>query len=101
VRSQPIDRDRSQPTTEAIVDRGGTAIYVAADVPQWDQVDHLVAQTVERFGVDVMVNNAAVVNHKSILETTEEDWDSLMAVNLRGCSCAANVPSCRCRDKSR
>jgi NAD(P)-dependent dehydrogenase (short-subunit alcohol dehydrogenase family) len=32
VRSQPIDRDRSQPTTEAIVDRGGTAIYVAADV---------------------------------------------------------------------
>ena len=85
VRSQPIDRDRSQPTTEAIIDRGGTAIYVAADVSQWDQVDYLVAQTVGRFGrVDVMVNNAAVFNHKSILETTEEDWDSLMAVNLRG-----------------
>jgi len=84
-RQPPTGQDGSQPTTETIIDRGGTAIHVTADVSQWNDVDRLVAQTVEQFGrLDIMVNNAAVFNAKSILETTEEDWDSLMAVNLRG-----------------
>ena len=39
----------------------------------------------DRFGgLDILVNNAAVILSKDILETTEEEWDDLMAVNVRG-----------------
>lgn len=86
VQPQPVVcADGSRSTAEMIVAEGGTACYVSADVSRWDQVDHLVNQTLDRYGrLDVMVNNAAVFNSASILTTTEEDWDTLMSVNLRG-----------------
>lgn len=78
-------KDGLSPTAEVIADSGGTAHYLPADVSRWDDVDRLVAGTVQRCGrLDVMVNNAAVFNSTSILDTTEDDWDSLMSVNLRG-----------------
>jgi glucose 1-dehydrogenase len=78
-------KDGLRPTAEAIADGGGTAHYLPADVSRWEDVDRLVEDTVHRWGrLDVMVNNAAVFNSTSILETTEDDWDFLMSVNLRG-----------------
>jgi NAD(P)-dependent dehydrogenase (short-subunit alcohol dehydrogenase family) len=82
---QVVGKDAATPTAETIVAEGGTARYVPADISRWDHVDHLVGETVRRYGrVDVMVNNAAVFNAMSVLDTTEDDWDSLMSVNLRG-----------------
>jgi NAD(P)-dependent dehydrogenase (short-subunit alcohol dehydrogenase family) len=84
-RQPAVGRDGSSPTAEAIVEAGGSAGYVPADVSRWDEVDHLVTETVARYGrLDVMVNNAALLTSSSILGTTEEDWDTLMSVNLRG-----------------
>jgi NAD(P)-dependent dehydrogenase (short-subunit alcohol dehydrogenase family) len=78
-------KDGLRPTAEVIAGGGGTAHYLPADVSRWEDVDRLVADTVQRWGrLDVMVNNAAVFDSTSILDTTENDWDSLMAVNLRG-----------------
>ena len=78
-------KDGSASTADTVVASGGTACYIAADVSRWDQVDNLVNETVERYGrLDVMVNNAAVFNFSSILDTSEGDWDNLMSVNLRG-----------------
>jgi glucose 1-dehydrogenase len=74
-------------TEEVIAAAGGTCVRVAADVSRSDDVDALVAAAVERFGrLDVMVNNAGIAGaaSKSLLETTESDWDAIMAVNLRG-----------------
>jgi NAD(P)-dependent dehydrogenase (short-subunit alcohol dehydrogenase family) len=46
---------------------------------------HAVALAVERFGkVDILVNNAARIINKPIVDMTAEDWDSIMAVNVRG-----------------
>lgn len=86
VREDPIwDPDDMKPTADLITARGGEAQYIEADVSQWEDVDHLVTKTIEAYGrLDVLVNNAAVFYSTSILETSEEDWDSLMAVNLRG-----------------
>jgi len=56
-------------------------------VSRWSDVDRLVGTAVERYGrLDVMVCNAGIAGRhsKSLLETTEEDWDAIMAVNLRG-----------------
>ena len=72
-------------TTESLL--GGSGVYLEADVSRSADVDRLVSAAVERFGrLDVMVCNAAIAGRysKPLLETTEEDWDAIMAVNLRG-----------------
>src|SRR2546423_573344 len=72
-------------TTEELLGERGT--HVDADVSRTADVDRLVATAVERYGrLDVMVCNAGIAGRysKSLLETTEEDWDAIMAVSLRG-----------------
>lgn len=55
------------------------------DVSVWSDVDRVVSQTVARHGsLDIMVNNAAVYAGTALLETQEEDWDRVMAVNAKG-----------------
>ncbi len=58
---------------------------VRTDVTDAAAVDHLVAETVARFGrIDHLVNNAAIWFRRPIQEITPEEWDKVMAVNLRG-----------------
>jgi NAD(P)-dependent dehydrogenase (short-subunit alcohol dehydrogenase family) len=85
VRREP--RAGGAPTDEAIRAEGGSATYVRADVSRWDDIDRAVETAVaERGRLDVIVNSAVYLgpHSKGILETTEEDWDALMAVNFRG-----------------
>lgn len=85
VRADP--REGGAPTEAVIAQFGATAQRIDADVSQTGDVDRLVTQTVERFGrLDVMVNNAGIAGpaSKGLLETTDEDWDAIMAINLRG-----------------
>jgi len=66
---------------------GSRGVTVEADASRWDDVDRLVGLAVERAGrLDVMVCNAGIAGSRSkgLLETSEEDWDAIMAVNLRG-----------------
>jgi glucose 1-dehydrogenase len=84
---RPDPREGGENTEDVIAASGGTAIRVDADASRSEDVDRLVSAAVERFGrLDVMVNNAAIAGpaSKPLLETTEEDWDAIMAVNLRG-----------------
>jgi NAD(P)-dependent dehydrogenase (short-subunit alcohol dehydrogenase family) len=84
---RPDPREGGEATERVISERGGTCLRVDADVSRAEDVDRLVRGAVERFGrLDVMVNNAAIAGRasKPLLETTEEDWDAIMAVNLRG-----------------
>lgn len=87
IREEPIWAPSGDdlPTAEAIMKAGGTAEFIRTDVSSAASVDALVEQTVARFGrLDVIVTSAAVFDSTSILETTEEAWDALMAVNLKG-----------------
>jgi 3-oxoacyl-[acyl-carrier protein] reductase len=64
---------------------GGEATAVAGDVSRRDDVERLVTAAVDRFGrIDILVNNAGVHVAKGVLETTEEDWDRTIDVNLKG-----------------
>ena len=78
-------REGGIPTAELIAREIGEAEFVRTDVSSWRAVDALVEGTVRKHGrLDVMVNNAAIANGKSLLETTESDWDAVMAINLKG-----------------
>lgn len=73
------------PTAEAIAAEGGRAFFRRTDVSRWADVDSLVGEAVERFGrLDVIVNNAATYSGTPLLDTTEEQWAHVMAVNMTG-----------------
>jgi NAD(P)-dependent dehydrogenase (short-subunit alcohol dehydrogenase family) len=62
----------------------GQAAYVHADVAREAQVQQLVAAAVERFGrLDIVVNNAGVVAVQTVEQSSVEDWDRVMAINVR------------------
>ncbi len=82
VRRDP--REGGAPTDELLGERG---LFLHADVSRWADIDRVVSAAVERYGrLDVLVANAGISGQysKPLLQTTEADWDAIMAVNLRG-----------------
>jgi len=72
-------------TTDELRRSGGDVTFVKCDVSDEDQVKSLVAATIATFGrLDILVNNAGIGVYKSVLETTSEEWDRCLAVNLKG-----------------
>ena len=64
---------------------GGAALAVKMDVADAEQVKAGFKQVIEKFGkLDILVNNAGILIRKGIEETTEDDWDRIMAVNVKG-----------------
>jgi NAD(P)-dependent dehydrogenase (short-subunit alcohol dehydrogenase family) len=63
---------------------GGQVVYIHADITRDDDVRRLVAAAAERFGrLDIVVNNAGVVAVQTVEESSVEDWDRVMAINVR------------------
>jgi 3-oxoacyl-[acyl-carrier protein] reductase len=72
-------------TVAAIEAAGGRAIAVGADVSDADQVAAAVARVAEELGAPtVLVNNAGVLRDNLLFKMTEDDWDTVMGVHLRG-----------------
>jgi NAD(P)-dependent dehydrogenase (short-subunit alcohol dehydrogenase family) len=79
-----MDRPRGERVAEKIKAAGGEVALFVADVSKGSDVAALVKAVVERFGrIDILVNNVAVSDNKSILDITEEDWDRVMNVTLK------------------
>ena len=68
-----------------IIDGGGDAIALQADVSQADQVDAMVKATMDKFGrIDVLVNNAGITRDTLLLRMKPEDWQAVIDLNLTG-----------------
>jgi glucose 1-dehydrogenase len=67
-----------------VVALGDRAIGVEADVSKVDDLERLIGAAVDAFGrIDIMVNNAGIETRTSILDTTEEQYDKVLAINLK------------------
>jgi NAD(P)-dependent dehydrogenase (short-subunit alcohol dehydrogenase family) len=80
-----VPREGGTSTLACLQDAGADAAFESVDVRQWADLDRAVSAAVARWGrLDIMVNNAATRAGGALLETSEEDWDQVMAVNAKG-----------------
>ena len=70
-------------TCDQITNAGGVAHAISGDLGQPETPKHLVAQTLERFGrIDILVNNAGTIRRAPATEYSDEDWTTVIEVNL-------------------
>ncbi len=80
-----IDQARGQETAAAISEGGSETLFVACDVGDSVQVSGLITASVDAFGaLDVLVNSAGILHNSDFLDVTEEDFDQVLRVNLKG-----------------
>jgi 3-oxoacyl-[acyl-carrier protein] reductase len=80
-----LDEASTSSTVEAVVAAGGRAVGVGADVSSREAVEAAVARVADELGPPtVLVNNAGVTRDNLLFKMTDDDWDTVMAVHLRG-----------------
>ena len=78
------ETDGAKDTADTIRRDGGEALAVTCDVSNEAQVTAMVQAALDAYGrIDILVNNAAVNNFKTVVDTTSEEWDHCLAVNLK------------------
>src|SRR5580692_9672730 len=79
-----LTAERAQGTADEIVKNGGRAVALGADVSKTDEVQTVVAAAAAELGrLDILVNNAGITRDAMLFKMTDEEWDSVIAVNLR------------------
>ena len=76
---------KAQEVLETIQKNNGKAIVIQTDVSQYEQAMGLIQQTVEQLGrLDILVNNAGMEIHNAFLDVTEQQFDRVISVDLKG-----------------
>jgi len=80
-----IDGETAKKTAEKIKAEGGSATAIQGDTSQKGDVEKMVQFAVETYGgLDILVNNAGIEVWKLVHEMTDEEWDRVMRVNMKG-----------------
>lgn len=80
---------------DQIMKKGGEALAIKADVSKADEVKKMVKKVIDQYGrIDILVNNAGILIPAAFLDSTEETWDNILDVNLKGAYlCSKEVAS--------
>jgi len=80
-----VDTRAGQETVREIRKSDGEAIFVRTNVSRAPEANHLMVTTANKFGsIDILFNNAGIPGPHSVTETSEEEWDRVLGVNLKG-----------------
>lgn len=80
-----IQEDKVNEVVAEINHNGGEAIGFRHNVTSEEEWQHIVDETVKKWGkIDVLVNNAGISLAKALIDTTAQDWDKVMSINLTG-----------------
>lgn len=97
-----INAETAAATVAAITDAGGKAIVSTHDITNYASSGEAVALAIETFGsIDAVVNNAGVCRDRMFTSLTEDDWDIVMAVHLKGHFCLSSHAGRFWRGKSK
>jgi len=79
------DEENGIKTADELCQAGREAIFVKCDVSNEEQVQAMIAKTMQAYGrIDVLVNNAGIGVYKTVTDATSADWDRCLGVNLKG-----------------
>jgi 3-oxoacyl-[acyl-carrier protein] reductase len=80
-----IDQKQLEALKNEIEKREGASVNISCDITKSPEVQAMVSQVKKAFGrIDILVNNAGIIRRGTIETVTEEDWDRVIAVNLKG-----------------
>jgi NAD(P)-dependent dehydrogenase (short-subunit alcohol dehydrogenase family) len=92
----------AQEVADEITSAGGRAVVNGDDVADWDSSQRLIRTAIDAFGrLDVVVNNAGVVRDRMFANATEEEWDAVVRVHLKGHFCVARWAAAYWRDRAK
>ena len=96
------DKSPAQQVVEEIKAMGGEAVVNGDDVSSWNGAKNMIYQAVETFGtLDVVVNNAGILRDRMLVNMTEEEWDSVIQVHLKGTFAPSRHAAAYWRQKSK
>ncbi len=79
-----INEPKGRAVVQSIVDGGGKGIFLHCDVTSASECRSAVGKAVEELGkIDILFNNAGIIRRASVVDTTEEEWDKVMATNVK------------------
>ncbi|WP_157219253.1 SDR family NAD(P)-dependent oxidoreductase [Flavisphingomonas formosensis] len=79
------DMSPAQEVVDEIRAAGGEAAVNGADVSDWQQAQEMIQQAIDTFGgLDILVNNAGILRDRMMVNMTEQDWDLVIKVHLKG-----------------
>jgi 3-oxoacyl-[acyl-carrier protein] reductase len=80
-----VNLEKAEETAREIEALRRRSMAIRANVAVFDEVEKMVQALIERFGrIDILVNNAGIARDKLLLRMTEEDWDAVLDINLKG-----------------
>ena len=72
-------------TTEELIKMGTDAVCLKGDVRNYEEVENIIKKTLDKFGkIDILINNAGITRDGLLMRMSEEDWDSVLDINLKG-----------------
>jgi len=79
------DISPAQQVVDEIIGAGGEAVVNGDNVADWQGAQRLINSAIETFGdLDILVNNAGILRDRVLVNMTEEEWDAVIAVHLKG-----------------
>src|ERR1700690_2089845 len=79
-----VNHDAGQRVVDEIAQTGGRAFFETVDVTRTADCRRVVERAIREFGrVDILFNNAGIIRRAAIMDLSEEDWDRVMAVNVK------------------